>query len=57
MAPHISMDEFLDSLDPAERGEAMKPTFMEPLRLFLDGFNKFPSVSEEAKNVTLSLLK
>ena len=51
------MEEFLDSLDPAERTEAMKPTFMEPLKLLLEGYNQLPNRNEGSKNTMMYMLK
>ena len=56
-APHISLDEVLDSMDPAARAEAMKPTFMEPLKLFLEGLNNMPEFSTEAKKMMTGMIK
>ena len=57
MAPLITAEEILDSLDPAARAEAMKPTFMEPLKLLIEGFNKIPDVSDGSKTVLMNLIK
>ena len=57
MAYDITIEEFLDSLDPAERTEAMKPTFMEPLKLLLEGYNQLPNRTEEGRNMMMYMLK
>ena len=57
MSFDITMEEFLDSLDPAERTEAMKPTFMEPLKLLLEGYNQLPNRTDETKNMVMYMLK